>query len=578
MSSSRQTLYLSDGSSVTLTPAQYLSTGGEGAVYRKDQRIYKLYLDPTKAARAGLADKVEKLRGFQHPGIAAPQDILRNKQGEFVGIVMPFAQGEALCRLFTNTWRQAQGFDDVQAARVVSSMRDITQYAHDRQALMVDANEMNWVVHGTNPVAIDVDSWQLPGFAATAIMPSIRDWSASAFDEGTDWFAWAVVTFQLWTGIHPYKGTHPDFARADLQGRMKARASVFDAKVRLPAAARPVQGIPAALRAWYEQTFASSQRSAPPASFDASPRPVATSRLRVVQSASAHLRVERLGQPGSTVLAAFQGFVLAQDGQRLLLWDALSQSELTRAPANRLALVVKRQALALRVGPSRLFASLADNGIEVLDLDTGLGGRLELQARELWSAGGRMFALVEGTSEGLLELDVVRTPQKLQVLVLRRWAVNVQATRFLRGGFVQDCLGTPVLGLVLPGAGMEQGTAPSLRGYDVQDGFFLDSSNVWLSALRRKDGESVRMRLSLVPAQSKWVVEEEHLCDQADLYAAASLSGVGVVREGDDLLVSKGAASKRITQVGLPEHLQLFSLGQGIAAVLDGQVFRLSLS
>jgi hypothetical protein len=576
VSTARQTLYRSDGSSVVLTQNQYLSTGGEGAVYRKDQQVYKLYLEPAKAVRAGIPEKARKLSAFQHAGIAAPQDTLWTKQGEFAGLVLPFASGEALCKLFTNTWRQAHQFDDAKTAQLTRAMRDVTVYAHQHQALMVDANEMNWVVQGTNPVAIDVDSWQLPGFAATAIMPSIRDWSAKSFDEGTDWFAWAVVTFQLWAGIHPYKGTHPDFGRADLEGRMRAMASVFDSRVRLPAAARPLKDIPAALRTWYEQTFTSPLRSAPPTSFDAVTPTQIAPRLRVVQSSSAQLRIEKLGQPGSKILAAFDGFVLAQSGDKLSLWDALAQSEVAGPSQEQLQGVVQRKAVALRNASSRVFVHLQEGAIVATDLNDAQQARLELGAQRLWSANRRLFALVEELNDGLIELEVLRTGSRLQLVATRRWPVSVLSTQFFRGGFVQDCLGTPVLGVASADGELQLAAAPGLRAYKPVDGFFLDPFNVWLVALRRSDGESVRLRLEL--QGTRYEVREEQLCDELDLNAAASLSGVGVLREGEDLLVLKAKVSKRVVDVGLPSSLRLFSLGQGIGAFVDGQVLKLSLS
>ena len=576
MAASRKTLYRSDGSSVTLTQNQYLSSGGEGAIYCKDNLVYKLYLDPAKAVRAGVPAKVQKLSALKHSGIAAPQDALWTKQGEFSGIVLPFAPGEALCKLFTNTWQQANQFDAAKTAQVTRAMREVTLYAHQQQALMVDANEMNWVVQGTRPVAIDVDSWQLPGFAATAIMPSIRDWSAKGFNEGTDWFAWAVVTFQLWTGIHPYKGTHPDFGRADLEGRMRAMASVFDAKVRLPKATRPLQGIPAALRSWYEQTFASSQRSAPPATFDVVAPSQSAPRLRVVQSSSSQLRIERLGLAGSKVLAAFDGFVLAESTGRLVLWDALSQSEVQNLSQEQLQDIVRRKALAMRSATARLFVRVESGAIVATDLDSAQQARLELQAQRLWSSNRRLFALVEGLNDGLIELECLRTASRLQLVPVRRWPVSVLSTQFFRGGFVQDCLGTPVLGVALASGELQLAAAPALRAYKVVEGFLLDMTNVWLVAIRRQDGESVRLHLSL--EGSKYELQEVQLCDDLDLDAASSLSGVGVFREGEDLVVCKARAMKRVSNVGLDARLRLFSLGQGIGAFIDGQVFKLQLS
>ena len=198
------TVFNEQGEKLMLGPNEHLATGGEGAVYVRGSLVHKVYLDPVKARKARLAEKFELLRKFKHPGVAAPVGMLTDKQGAFVGMSFERVQGEALCKLYTNSWRDAHQVGADESCEVTLRMRDIMWYAHGEGALLVDANELNWLVDGVKPTVIDVDSWQLPGFAATAIIPSIRDPQAvQQFSPGSDWYAWAIVTFQLWTGIHP---------------------------------------------------------------------------------------------------------------------------------------------------------------------------------------------------------------------------------------------------------------------------------------------------------------------------------------------------------------------------------------
>ena len=64
-------------------------------------------------------------------------------------------------------------------------------------------------------------------------MMSIRDplTPKNGFNKLTDWYSYAIVTFQMYIGIHPFKGIHPDYKPKDLELRMKDGASVFDKKV-----------------------------------------------------------------------------------------------------------------------------------------------------------------------------------------------------------------------------------------------------------------------------------------------------------------------------------------------------------
>ena len=56
-------------------------------------------------------------------------------------------------------------------------------------------------------------------------MDSVRDRHAAGWNEGTDWFSFALVSFQMFVGIHPYKGKHP--ALKTLDERMAQNVSVL---------------------------------------------------------------------------------------------------------------------------------------------------------------------------------------------------------------------------------------------------------------------------------------------------------------------------------------------------------------
>ena len=562
--------------SVILTPNDLLATGGEGAVYAVGDEVFKVYLDPSKAIAAGMEKKVAVLLSMGYPGIAAPTTVLRDKAGKFVGLALPKVRGDALCKAFTNSWRDANQFGLTETAKVVEAMRVITDTAHHKNALMVDANEMNWMLSGVQPTAIDVDSWQLPGFPATAIMPSIRDYSCKGFTEGTDWFAWAVVSFQLWTGIHPYKGTHPDFARGALEPRMRAMASVFDGQVKVPAAARPVADVPAALRRWYERTFATGERTAPPSAFASAIASQTVPRLKIRQTLSGSLKQERLGHAGEKVVAAFNGFVIARTGKELVLWDALVKASVAGVSSVELEAVLQRRAAIVRTPTARVILQI-DPGVKIdaRALESGVSGSLPSRATGFWQSGNRVFGLVPGHSNGVLEVEAVQMGAKLLVSVQRQWPVSVLSTQFLRGMFVQDCLGAPFVG-VLDGTGLLQAPAAALKGYRVGDGFGLDRDNLFVTALRRSDGQTVRLHLAF--KTDRFVVEDETVVSDLSLDAAASSSGVGVLRDGDGLVLAKGPMRKRLDKAGLSEDLRLFSLGAGIGGFEDGEVLKLSVT
>lgn len=579
----RITVFDEQGSKLVLGPNDHIATGGEGSVYARKDRVFKVYLDTAKAAKARLEEKVAVLRRLQHPGVAAPTGALRDKNGAFVGIALRRVEGEALCKLYTNTWRDANQFGVDETRHVAAAMREVVQFAHGHQALLVDGNELNWLVHDHKPVAIDVDSWQLQGFPATAIMASIQDpllqqnaKGVLQFSEGSDWFAWAVVTFQLWTGIHPFKGTHPGFARNAMLERMKAGASVFDASVSLPAAVRPFSDIPVALRQWYRDVFEQGARTQPPARWEATVAAQTAPRLKVTQLLNAALRQERLGGAGGKVVAAFGGYVIARTPGGLILWDALRKAPADWVLESDLQAVLRREAAIVRLPATEALVRLVPNaGLQLLTKEKPSEvSTLPSRATGLWQSGQRMFALVEGVSNGLVELSVAMVGQRAVLSIDKQWPVNTLSTSFFRACFVQDCLGVPFLG-VLEAAGLVQMKAPALKHLKVVQALGIDRHNVWVTAIRKADGESVRLRLTA--GVNEFEVQEEEVVQGLELDGAVLGTGVGVVRLGDELRVAKGLQGKRLTPCGLSEASRLFSLGQGLGLFEDTEVSRLSL-
>ena len=159
------------------------------------------------------------------------------------------------------------------------------------------------------PRIIDVDGWVLGSLPATvAVMPSIRDWQTKPLSQKSDWFAWAVVTFQVYTGIHPYKGTLAGYTRAETERRMKDSASVFSPGVRLNAAVRDFTCVPGPLLNWYEATFQKNERTAPPSPFDTgitTPQPALILRAVTTGATGALIYEKLLDIPGDPVIRTF---------------------------------------------------------------------------------------------------------------------------------------------------------------------------------------------------------------------------------------------------------------------------------
>ena len=132
--------------------------------------------------------------------------------------------------------------------------------------LIVDGNELNYIVDNNfvTPYFIDTNAWQTPSFPPTAIMPSVRDYRSKDFSALTDWFSFAIVSFQLFIGVHPFKGKHPNYKMNDFENRVKDCVSVLNQEVRLPRNTRDFAVIPSEYMDWYTKLFEKGERVPPP--------------------------------------------------------------------------------------------------------------------------------------------------------------------------------------------------------------------------------------------------------------------------------------------------------------------------
>jgi hypothetical protein len=152
---------------------------------------------------------------------------------------------------------------------IVRAMQTTVSEIHKEKILIVDLNEMNFLTDESyaTPYFIDVDSYQTPSYKATALMETVRDRQAphNQFSDGTDWFSFAVVTFQLYMGYHPYvKGKHPTYLPKDWSDRMDANVSIFDPSITMADVWKDFSVIPKAHLEWYKRVFVKKERTAPP--------------------------------------------------------------------------------------------------------------------------------------------------------------------------------------------------------------------------------------------------------------------------------------------------------------------------
>ena len=251
---------------VDLTDKDYLAQGGQGSIYVKNNAVYKLYHDPAKLIPEQKMQELQALSDLKN--VIIPASSVYDGTGQRVGFTMRYvADTEYLCKLFVANFKKQNNITPQRIDEIVRYMQTTLIDIHKRGVIVGDYNEMNFLLDKNLkvPYYIDVDSYQTPSYKCNAIMESVRDRTLPLgdFNEMSDWFSWGIVAFQLYTGIHPYKGKHPSYKMNELAKRMDDGISVFDKDVTVPKFVN-MSAIPKSHMEWFKRVFVDGERSIPP--------------------------------------------------------------------------------------------------------------------------------------------------------------------------------------------------------------------------------------------------------------------------------------------------------------------------
>lgn len=417
-------LYVQGKGPVRLEQADFVAQGGEASVYARDDLAFKIYTDPRKMIPTA---KIQELSVLTHSNIVTPRDILLDQANTPVGYTMLRVQrAEPLCRLFTRAFRDRKGVSPDAVIALVRRFQETVEFIHRRGMLIVDLNEMNFLLDSnvSNILCIDVDSYQTPGFPPTAIMDSIRDRHAANFSVGTDWFSFAVVTFQMFVGIHPYKGKHAGLTTLD--SRMLRNVSVFHPDVTIPAACYPPADIPKAYQDWYKAVFDRGVRTAPPD--DMTQHIVLTPRAETTLTGD-RLTIDRVDSfPGEIVFIAPEiaaDLAVTTGGLYLRGRQVLAQTDVRLITTPRERHVI---AVGLEAGTLRLYDLTADHELP----------RKQIAADAYMTTQQRLY--VKNGAE-VYEAVWLELPAGVQCALKPAANVLAQAARVFDGVVFQNLLG-----------------------------------------------------------------------------------------------------------------------------------------
>jgi hypothetical protein len=455
------------GAAVTITDKHYLAAGGEASIYVLSDTAYKIYHDPKKMLPP---PKIKELGLIKNPQVVIPQDVLFDATtGNPIGYITKFVEkAEPLLKLFNKSYKTDNHIDPQMIADLVKTMQQTVTDVHSAKCLIVDFNELNVLVNiGKKlvPWFIDTDSYATPNYKATAIMDSIRDRKRTKFDskgvmhydpnQESDWFSWAVLTFWLYSNIHPYRGSHKKYLPKDKQKQMDDGISVFHPDVRVPPIVNDFNTIPKRHLDYYKLVFLKDERGVPPLPDGTVPTLVptafvtvkSTDKIKVTQDASypeAILQVMQI-MGINYVLTTKRVF---SGTKEVNTYDRCKKALLARTPDG-----------------TPILATLKDDRVTFMDgiKNTPYGSA---SSTDMFARNGAIYTLSAGH---MVENRFDQVGQKIMHFCNPIENVSVLSAKVYEGCIIQDLLGKKYLTLPYELGKSWSKYLPFLDGYRVVD-------------------------------------------------------------------------------------------------------------
>lgn len=466
----------SKGRAIRLTERNFLAEGGEGKLYASKDRVYKIYIDENKVISK---DKINDLGQLTDPVIIRPLESIYKKSGKRIGFSMQKVNNPvALARTFTTSYWNNQNITPDKMMALIKTMQKTVRFIHDKGFLQVDGNEFNYMVNSalTKPYFIDVDSFQTPNYPATAIMPSIRDYTQNKFNAGTDWFSFAIVAFQMMTGIHPFKGRHADFRKGDFEGRIKAGISVFNKDVSYPSSTRDFSIIPNDYLDWFKALFVNGDRIAPP---DGTVQ-VAGALVKKIIKDGKHISIKKIATYDTPIrrMNVIYGQYVIMAGE--FLYVGKTQYAVPR----------NAKGVFIRDNGNPLFTLIENNKLSIIDgkeqtkIDSGL------EVDKVFVVGNIPYVIRD---TDLIEVNIVELNNKVVVTPGIARKVLPNATIVYNGLIVQSVLGKTHLMIPARSGFMPVIPVPELDGYKIIDAKY--ENNVVMVSVADNAGDYYQVRL-----------------------------------------------------------------------------------
>lgn len=273
-----------EGRTIRLDAGRLLGEGGEAEVFdigggralkrfkRPDHADFASSPDAQTAARARLAMHQQKLAELMKRAfptrVIAPRALAHDAAGSIAGYTMALVSGaEPLMKYGERGYRTTAGVSADEAIAILRDLHGTVSALHRAGIVIGDFHDLNVLVRGAEAFLIDVDSVQFGGFVshlytARFLDPRLTDGQTlcprRCHDEDSDWFAFAIMAFQLLQLMHPFGGvlqSKPGTPAISPDERSLRRISVFHPDVKIPRHAVALSELTRAQRDVFQSIF-----------------------------------------------------------------------------------------------------------------------------------------------------------------------------------------------------------------------------------------------------------------------------------------------------------------------------------
>jgi serine/threonine protein kinase len=576
---------------VDLGQKDFRARGGQGAIYVCHGVAYKIFgtfiEDPPRSgnlafkARPDWAlpqGRISELSQISVPEAVKPEKSILDSSGTVLGHTMQAIEAKyVMTATLPRVFRERESLKPEDSLRFVQTVQKGIKGAHAEGFKLCDIQPNNFLVTEDfkELYIIDVDSWATPHYPALALIESARDWVLCPTDpptitEETDWYSFAVLAFEIFIGIHPFKGRHKAFPRVAIRQRMEARLSVLNSEVHVdPDCIMPLSLIPPSYRDWFEATFEQGKRIPPPEGL-----------VNVVRLVTAQQRQIIQGAVKSKLLRTFDGdLIFLLPGDSLVSTGGVYRG-VTRIsdhePRAHYAITPRGQKV-IQCALTSADAMTGMRKVSIKDVAAGADIASQYEAHDIMSYGGKVLIRV---ADQLLELSWFEgTDGKVRAAASAVAQVSQNTTRLFPGLALQSLLGATFATLLPVVGGAYEVRLRELEGKTVLDA--------------RLEGSVLQVATEDKGRQSLWTFRFaksfiSHDAEQEDITATGFIglnfavldTGVCVENRGGELRMyaaRPGSSERKVIPSAVPAGLKLFADGARLLGVAGGEVLHLMM-